>query len=257
MDDPVRILLIQARDADDSMARHELEAFSSRCGLDEHHFTIFNVATDDTDQFSLDGVDGVMVGGSGDFSLVEGGFDWHSDFLDLMRHLLNVSVPMFASCFGFQALVQALGGRLANDEDRAELGTFTIELTDVADDDPLFGDLPEQFDAQLGHNDSAVALSDELIHLARSDRCEYQAIRVRNRPVIATQFHPELDREDNLDRFRAYLKNYKKPDQDLEQAIAYAERIHRPSPHACGLLQSFVRRLQRQDHRLTVGDSTR
>lgn len=246
MSDRLNILLIQAREPDDPMARHELEAFSSRCGLDEQQFSTFNIAADRSQQFSLEGADGVMVGGSGNFSLVEGGFEWHHDFLELMRQLLNSGIPVFASCFGFQGIVQALGGRLARHEQSAELGTFSIELTDAADGDPLFGDLPEQFDAQLGHNDSAVELCDELIHLARSDRCEYQAIRVKDRPVVATQFHPELTREDNLDRFRNYLKNYKKPGQNLQQAIEYAERIHRQSPHACGLLQSFVRDLQQR-----------
>ncbi len=239
MTSPLHILLIQARSEGDPMAEHELEAFSARCELPTDAFDIFNVATDDRDDFDLQGFDAVMVGGSGDFSLVDGGFDWHGDFLDLMRHLLEASIPTFASCFG----------TLARDDDRAEIGTFTIRLTDAADDDPLFGDLPAEFDAQLGHNDSAVELSDELIHLAESHCCRYQAVRVRNRPIIATQFHPELTRDDNLDRFRNYLKNYKTPGQNFDEAMAYAEKIHRESPHSCGLLESFVRDLRHRKKR--------
>lgn len=249
MEDPVHILLIQARDTDDPMADHELEAFASQCELPREAFSTFNIALQDPDQFDLEGIDAVMVGGSGDFSLVESGFDWHQNYLDVLRHILEVDIPMFASCFGFQGIVQVLGGRLEAADDRAEIGTFTIELTEAAEDDPLFGDLPERFDAQLGHNDSAVELSDELIHLARSERCEYQAVRVRHQPVVATQFHPELSREGNLDRFRNYLENYKQPDQNLEDAMAYAEAIHRESPHACGLLHSFVRDLRRRKRR--------
>lgn len=251
MTEPLEILLIQARDGDDPMVEHEIEAFSSRCELRRDHFTTFNVAVDDADDFRLQGRDAVMVGGSGAFSLVKGGFDWHAEFLDIMRRILRSGVPTFASCFGFQGIVQALGGTLARDEDCAEIGTFTITLTDAADDDPLFGDLPRTFDAQLGHNDSAVELCDELIHLASSEQCVYQAIRVKDRPVVATQFHPELTRCDNLERFQNYLKNYKQPGQDLEAALAYAERIHRESPHSCGLLHSFVRDLRhrKQAHR--------
>lgn len=253
MNEPLQILLIQARSDDDPMADHELKAFSSRCELDREHFSVFNIATDDLEDFTLRGFDAVMVGGSGAFSLVEGGFDWHADFLDLMATVLRSGIPTFASCFGFQGIVQTTGGQLAGDDERAEIGTFTITLTDAARQDPLFGDLPAEFDAQLGHNDSAIELGDDLIHLAKSQCCEYQAVRVQNRPVVATQFHPELTRCDNLDRFRSYLKNYKKPGQDLEQAMAYAEKIHRKSPHACGLLHSFVRNLRRrkQQHRPT------
>lgn len=240
MSDLPRILLIQARDHDDPMAHHELRAFAERCELPTDAFRIFNIATDDPDALSFEGLDATMIGGSGDFSLVEGGFEWHQDFLDLMARLMNTAMPTFASCFGFQAIVQTVGGRLAKDEDMAQLGTFQIRLTDAADDDPLFGDLPRAFDAQLGHNDSAIELSDELIHLAESDDCPYQAVRVKDRPIVATQFHPELSRSDNIDRFKNYLKNYRKPGQNFEEAMAYAEEIHRPSPHACGLLHSFV-----------------
>lgn len=243
MNDSLHILLIQARGPDDPMADHELGAFSSRCGLELRQFSTFNVATDSPDRLQLAGVDGVMIGGSGDFSLVEGGFDWHEDYLALLRRLLNVQIPVFASCFGFQGIVQVLGGRLDACEDRAEIGTFAITLTEAGKADPLFGTLPRRFDAQLGHNDSAVKLCDELIHLARSDRCEYQAVRVKNRPVVATQFHPELTRSDNLDRFRSYLKNYKQPGQNLDEAMEYAEKIHRESPHCCSLLESFVQQL--------------
>lgn len=249
MNTPLSILLIQARDADDPMAEHELEAFSSRCELPVDHFETFNVAVDPIEDFDLRGCDALMIGGSGAFSLVKGGFDWHTAYLDLMRSILRAGIPTFASCFGFQGIVQALGGRLERDDSLAQIGTYEIELTEHADGDPLFGDLPTRFDAQLGHNDSAVQLSDELIHLAQNDQCEFQAIRVRNKPIVATQFHPELTRKDNLDRFKNYLKNYKQPDQNLQEALEYAEKIHRPSPHSCGLLHSFVRDLRERKKR--------
>ncbi len=240
MQDTPRILLIQAREAGDPMAEHERQAFAARCDLPVSAFSTFNIALESLDLFDPRGQDALMVGGSGAFSVVQGGFDWHEDFLTLMRRILSLQIPMFASCFGFQGIVQALGGHLESDPDRAELGTFEITLTDAADDDPLFGDLPRTFDAQLGHNDSAITLPPELIHLASSERCPYQAIRVKDAPVVATQFHPELTRSGNLDRFRNYLKNYKKPGHTFEEAMAYAESIHRESPHACGLLHSFV-----------------
>ncbi len=249
MTDSLCILLIQARSADDPMAKHEREAFADRCELPVDHFDTFNVAVDDVDDFAMNGCDAIMIGGSGAFSLVKGGFDWHGDYLNLMRHILNAGIPTFASCFGFQGIVQAMGGKLKRDESLAQIGTYKIELTEAASDDPLFGDLPRHFDAQLGHNDSAVELCDELIHLASNEQCEYQAIRVRNKPIVATQFHPELTRCDNLDRFKNYLRNYKQPGQNFQEAMAYAEEIHRPSPHSCGLLHSFVRDLRERKER--------
>ena len=240
MADNPRILLIQAREAGDPMAEHEREAFAGRCELPVECFSAFNIARQPLQEFSAEGFDALMVGGSGAFSLVEGGFDWHEDFLSLTRRILAMRMPVFASCFGFQAIVQALGGELAKDPARAELGTHVVTLTEEGRVDPLFGDLPPVFDAQFGHNDSAIRLPDELIHLASTERCPYQAIRVRGCPVVATQFHPELNRSGNLDRFRNYLKNYQQPGHSYEEAMAHAESIHRETPHACGLLHSFV-----------------
>ncbi|MFU8803015.1 MAG: type 1 glutamine amidotransferase [Bradymonadaceae bacterium] len=236
----LRVLLVQARTLDDPMRAHELAAFSRQTRLDEGSFSVFNMAIDAFDDFATENVDCVMVGGSGAFSLVDSGFSWHEDFLKLMRELVRRKVPTFASCFGFQAIIQALGGRLGREADRAELGTLQVSLTDEGREDPLFGRLPGHFDAQFGHNDSALLLPDELVHLAMTPRCLYQAIRVRDTPIVATQFHPELQMSDNLDRFRNYLDLYKPPDHDYDQAIAYAKSIHRPSPHSGELLRLFL-----------------
>ena len=226
------------------MAAHEVECFADNCDLSRGAFEIFNVVAGDFSALEVDGFDGVVVGGSGDFSLVEGGFGWHGDYLELLRRILDVGVPMFASCFGFQGIAQALGGRLAANEAYSEIGTYQVELTDRGCRDPLFGELPEVFDAQLGHKDSVVELPDEAMHLARSERCEYQALRVADRPVIATQFHPELTRERSLDRFRNYLEDYKPKGLDVEEAMEHAREQHRPSPKACELLERFAERLR-------------
>ena len=252
MTDSPRILLIQARTTQDPMGIHELEAFADRCELPVQAFGTFNIAEESLKAFNFDGFDALMVGGSGDFSLVEGGFDWHENFLKLMARIVDAGIPTFASCFGFQGIVQALGGKLARAEERAELGTFSVTLTEAGTKDPLFGDLPREFDAQFGHNDSAITLSDELIHLAQTERCEYQAVRVRGLPIVATQFHPELTRCVILDLFRNYLKNYTRPEHSFDEAMAYAESIHRPSPHSCGLLHSFVNDLRQRRRALAL-----
>lgn len=254
----MKILLIQARLAGDPMARHEIDSFSDACGLPAEHFEIFNMVTHRMGDFRIEGVDAVMIGGSGEFSLAQGGFVWHDDFLDIIRRIVEVGIPTFGSCFGFQGIVQALGGRLEADEDRSEVGTFSISLTeDVGEEDPIFGHLPPAFDAQLGHNDSVIELPDGLTHLASSERCHYQAIRVGDGPIVASQFHPELTREGSLARFRNYLEGYKRADQNMEEAMAYAEAMHRPSSEASSLLRAFVDDVRRRQNRYGAGHKRR
>ncbi len=237
------------------MAEHELRAFAEGCGLSRENFEVLNVVTDRFLEFDFSSQDAVFIGGSGDYSLVDGGFDWHDDFLGLVRRLVEIKIPTFGSCFGFQAIVQALGGSLAGDEGRSEVGTFEISLTEAAGGDPLFSGLPSRFDAQLGHNDSAIRLPSGVVHLASSQSCEYQAIALRDIPIVATQFHPELTREGSLERFENYVQGYKRPGHDVEEAMAYARKMHRPSPDASGLLRSFIEEVMMSSKVIISGSS--
>lgn len=236
----LRILLLQARTAGDPILTHEFECFARAAGVAVDAFTCLNMVETTPDPSMLDGHDLVMVGGSGDYSVVKGGFDWHESLLAMMRAIVEAKIPMFASCFGFQSLVQALGGELVSDPDLAEIGTMEITLTEAGKQDALFGELPGMFHAQLGHNDSALVLPDDLILLAGSRRCPHQAVRHKSAPIVATQFHPELTDRDNITRYMRYLTAYKADELTREEAIALAESMHRPSPHANALVRQFL-----------------
>ena len=94
------------------------------------------------------------------------------------------------------------------DPSRAEVGTFGIEVTADGADDPLFSSLTAGFPAQLGHKDHATGLPSECIHLPGSERSPFQALRIEGTQIVATQFHPELDRAANLYRYQRYRDAY-------------------------------------------------
>jgi GMP synthase (glutamine-hydrolysing) len=241
--DTPAILLVQARRAGDESARHELECFAARCQIPEAAFTSLNLAIDPVGSVELLDHDMVMVGGAGEFSVAKGGFDWHEDLLELMREVVRRQMPMFASCFGFQAMIQAFGGRVESVESMAELGTHRVFLTEAGKADALFGEHPDAFDAQFGHNDSATLVPDELTVLVESERCPHQAVRYRNLPIVATQFHPELSWRDNAQRYMTYLQNYGGDGISAHEAEARALEMHRPSPHANVLLIQFMKHI--------------
>ena len=81
----LRILLLQARTPGDPILTHEFECFARVSGLPEDAFTCLNMVETTPDPSMLDGHDLVMVGGSGDYSVVKGGFDWHESLLAMMR----------------------------------------------------------------------------------------------------------------------------------------------------------------------------
>ena len=149
-----------------------------------------------------------MVGGSGEYYVSKQNLPRFPEVMDALNEVVGVGFPTFASCFGFQLLVRALNGVISYKPGHMEVGTYQLELTDSGADDELFRHLPRSFSAQLGHKDRAEALPDGVLNLAFSQNAPYQAIRVPGKPIWATQFHPELNREDNLGRFKIYLKGY-------------------------------------------------
>ena len=145
----------------------------------------------------------VLIGGSGDYSAV-GEEAWLLRTLDAMRQLHDLGKPTFASCWGFQAFARAMGGTVVHDQFRAEIGTKRIRLTDAGRADPLFGNLDDTFEAQMGHEDCVDVLPPRATLLASTDLVENQAYRFDDAPIYCTQFHPELNRENLLQRIRAY-----------------------------------------------------
>lgn len=232
-----RFRLLQAREPDEPVRREEHLAFAARlsCSPDAIE-TLDLLEGSHTLDDLVRGVDAVLVGGSGRFSVLDD-VPWMPPFVDAMGLLAQHQFPTFASCFGFQALVLALGGEVISDPERTEVGTYSIALTEAGHADPLFQGSPPRFMAQLGHKDRALAPPEGAIHLASSERCPVQALRIGD-AVYATQFHPELTEDDNRHRFLRYLAEYKVTldhDELTTDDVPFA-----PSPHATSLLERFV-----------------
>jgi len=205
MNDRVRYLLLQVRNDDDPMASHEVECFARALNCPSQQIGEFDLLGGSPSDAEFDAVDIVLLGGSGDYCVSKGGA-WMDAALDTMRRLHASSKPTFASCWGFQAMAQALGGHVTADAARAEVGTHEVFLTDEGRADPLFGVLAEageHFPAQMGHEDVVDRLPPDAVLLAET-RLSNQAFYFPGKPIYCTQFHPELDRETLLDRLRKY-----------------------------------------------------
>jgi GMP synthase (glutamine-hydrolysing) len=233
----VRFRLLQAREPDEIVAREEHEAFAERLGVPLEAIEVFDLLSGRAtfDRVTRD-VDVVLVGGSGRFGVGDR-TPWMPSFVDTMGELAAAQFPTFASCFGFQALVVALGEPVLPDPDGSEVGTYELDLTEDGRGDPLFGSLPPRFRAQLGHKDRAMALPRGATHLAGSARCPYQALRVGAK-VYATQFHPELTGPTNRLRFERYVREYGAT--FAASAPVAPDEMFLESPESSDLLRRFV-----------------
>ena len=233
-----RLLLLQARRPDDHAKMEERTSFAARLHLPLDAIVSHDLLQGPPTLDKVKAYQAVLIGGAGEFDVSKHNLPHFDATQQRLREIVNLGHPMFASCFGFQMLVQALGGRIIPDPENAEVGAFPLYLTPEAQEDELFGVLPPIFMAQLGHKERAERLPPGVINLAYSDRVAYQAFRVPGKPIWATQFHPELTREENLLRFQRYLSIYSKlfTAEEIQQTLAN----FRPSPETEKLLPRFL-----------------
>ncbi len=235
----MNILLLQARHADDAARLEERTSFANMAGVPETAVIPFDLLTAVPTLADIRRYDVLMIGGSGDYYVSKGNLPNFTAVLALLADVVAVGQPMFASCFGFQLLAQALGGEIVYAPDEMEVGTYDVRLTADGRADELFSYLPDIFRAQLGRKDKAVRLPDGVLHLAASDRAPFQALRVPNQPIWATQFHPELTKKTNLARFKRYLAGYAASTSETELEKMFQQ--FDDSPEANQLLGRFMR----------------
>ncbi len=198
-----RYLLLQGRLLEDPMRLQEIDCFAHALGCDETDLTALDLLRDRPSLDQVATFDLVLIGGSGEYSIA-GEEDWVEYVLEMMHELSDRRIPTFGSCWGFQIIARALGGTVVTDPLRAELGTLPLTLTEEARRDPVFGDCGTPLLAQLGHQDIVTSLPEGAVLLASSEQVEIEAFCFTDRPIYCTQFHPELRRNDFLERCRTY-----------------------------------------------------
>ncbi len=236
----IKILYIQIRE-DQATRQEEFVEFVRYSGLAENQFHILNVF--DTPKFSpqeANNFDAVFVGGSSDASVLEiENFPFVIPLKELLAYCVEIDKPVFASCFGFQAVVEALGGEVILDKENLEMGTYKLTLTEAAKEDILFHDTPQVFEGVSGHKERAGTLPENVTMLAYSELCPYHAIKINDKPFYAFQFHPELDKEDLVPRLMRYKERY----FDEEGAIQKIIDGCKDTPEANKLVRKFVERI--------------
>ena len=249
-----RFLLLQVREPGDPMAANEASAFRRALGLEADRLEVFDLLADAPGLSRLRSADAVLIGGSGDHSVVRGG-PWLAGAMGAMELLYEHSIPTFASCWGFQGLAMALGGRVVTDHARAEVGVLPLDLTDAGRRDPVFGPIGSGFPVVIGHEDIVDELPPGAVSLASSSMIENEALKFVGKPIYATQFHPELIKADLIQRIAAYP-----PYLPLTGARSLEElRATMPeTPGAAGLLRRFVEEVVETpfDRRLSRVDGT-
>ncbi len=235
----LKILLLQIREGG-QVREEEHASFAAYSGLQPHQIEVLNVF--DTPEFPVtvaDDYDALFVGGASEANVLKPEeFPFVDTCQDLLRHCALIGKPVFASCFGFQLVVLALGGEILHKDDDFEMGTLPILLTDASIDDPLFRDIPNGFPAVSVHRQYAADLPASCEVIAYTQQCIH-VLRVKEKPFWAFQFHPEVDKKTLVERLTHYKAHYTDGDGHLDRVLASAVE----TPESNHLVAKFVDRV--------------
>lgn len=102
--------------------------------------------------------------------------------------ILDLGIPVFGICYGFQAMAQALGGTVTKTGLREYGGTpLSVERSDG-----LLRELPEQVNVWMSHGDCVTAAPEGFTVSATSAGAPVAAFEDRGRALAGVQFHPEV-----------------------------------------------------------------
>jgi GMP synthase (glutamine-hydrolysing) len=103
--------------------------------------------------------------------------------------LLQAGVPVFGMCYGFQAMVQALGGVVA----RTGLGEYGATPAQVSDTSSvLFNGQPDEQSVWMSHGDSVTDAPDGMRVTASTAGAPVAAFEDDERRLYGVQWHPEV-----------------------------------------------------------------
>jgi GMP synthase (glutamine-hydrolysing) len=240
----VRPFLLLASRPEDEAADDEYAAFLRATGLDESGLRRIRLEAGPLPPLDLDDYAGVFLGG-GPFnssdpaegkSAVQRRVE--AELSALLDEVVARDLPFLGACYGIGTLGVHQGGVV--DRTHGEpVSCVPVSLTDAGRVDPLLADMPEVFDALVGHKEACRVLPPSAVLLATSAGCPVQMFRV-GRNVYATQFHPELDVAGVVTRVRVYQHAGYFPPAEMEDLIARVSQAVVTEPSR--VLANFVAR---------------
>lgn len=200
-------LLISTR-GEDELAAQEHASYCHLTGLLPEDLEWRRVEREPLGPIDLDHYSGIILAGS-PFTVsepVESKSETElrveRELSELLDEVIRRDVPFLGICYG----VGTIGAHQGAIVDRAygePVEAVRVSLTEAGRTDPLMRELPNEFDAFVGHKEGISRLPEHIAVLASSPGCPVQAFRV-GRNVYATQFHPELDGATFASRIRIY-----------------------------------------------------
>ena len=165
--------------------------------------------------------------------------NWIPPLSALVTNAADTDTPVFGVCFGHQLIAHVLLGdgtvRLAN---TPEVGFLTIHVTK---EDPLMHDLPPRFKTFVSHADEVVGHHPDMELLARSERCDNHAFRIKGLPIWGVQFHSEMEPSEHAEILAG--RAIKHPELNLDPDDEMSRYVD-AAPIATQLFDNFIHQVE-------------
>ncbi|RMB58899.1 glutamine amidotransferase [Tessaracoccus antarcticus] len=198
-------LLLSCR-PEDAAAEGERRSVLHFSGLRDEELQQIRVELAPLPVLDLDDYSGVLLGGgpynSSDPVKSQVQLRVEADLRRVLEDVFVDDVPFLGLCYGIGTVTAHMGGVV--DRTYGEpAGPVHLRRTDAGHRDPLLVDVPETFQAFVGHKEAVRELPEGAVLLVEGDACPVQMFRVQKNCYV-TQFHPELDAEHFIDRMKIY-----------------------------------------------------
>ena len=218
------------------VARAEYHDALASTGLEEVELVHRVIDSPATELGPLDGIGGVIVGGSSLNVSNETYDDYQRHVGEVLTQVLDSGVPVFFVCFGLSWLVDYVGGTIGHSH-AEDSGPTLVEVTEAGRTDSLLGAAPQTFTALTGHTEAPEEVPAELAVLATGPGGMTQMVRYGDH-VWATQFHAEMNADAMRTRMDFYHDyGYFAPE---DYARIVADLPHHDVSAANGLMRTFA-----------------
>ena len=157
-------------------------------------------------------------------------------FNQLFDKVFALDFPFLGACSGNGLLGNYCGTSISR-KYAEPVGGVAINITEEGKNDPLLLGLPREFTAFVGHKEACDDVPQGAVLLATSSSCPVQMFRIKQN-IYATQFHPEADTEEFINRVITY-KNYGYfPSEEAEKLVATIRGVE--TPVAKEILKRFI-----------------
>lgn len=150
---------------------------------------------------------------------------FEKDLGRILDEVVENDVPFLGACYGVGILSRHQGSIVSKEKYGEDVAAVTITVNEEGKKDALLTGLSEEFRAFVGHKEACQAVPESAVLLASSATCPVQMYRIKNN-IYATQFHPEMDTTEIINRINVYKYAGYFPPEDAEKLIAAAKEEH-------------------------------